>query len=120
MAGQDIFFIQGHTDASHDSGNFSLHATDLAQFQRLGPTAATPKASFSFFREMAASKNIGLISGIFDDTTLNRQQCALLLASFCRAYTDSAFFDRWVRGFHEQPHAFNFDAYLLAVNELQK
>lgn len=90
--------------------NFSVQVTGLEEYKRLGSQAPT-RASFTFFTELAAEKELILIHGRFDGSQMNLAQSSLLLQNFCAAYSRDELF-QWVQRFRDRPNEFDFNEFM--------
>lgn len=90
--------------------NFSVQVTGLEEYKRLGSQAPT-RATFTFFTELAAEKELILIHGRFDGSQMNLAQSSLLLQNFCAAYSRDELF-QWVQRFRDRPNEFDFNEFM--------
>ena len=88
----------------------SLSSNWIGGVQRFGSQAPT-RASFTFFTELAAEKELILIHGRFDGSQMNLAQSSLLLQNFCAAYSRDELF-QWVQRFHDRPIEFDFNEFM--------
>lgn len=90
--------------------NFAVQVTGLDDYKKLGPQATT-RASFTFFTELAAEKDLIVVHGKFDGAQMNLNQATLLLQNFCAAYSQDDLFE-WIRKFQDNPTGFDFDEFM--------
>lgn len=90
--------------------NFTVQVTGLEEYKTLGPQAPI-RASFSFFTELQAEKDLTLIHGKFDGSQMNLSQSSLLLQNLCAAYSRDELF-KWIREFRDRPAEFDFNGFM--------
>lgn len=105
------FLVQhGQIRNGHCQVGFARLA-DYQQFDVNSPSAVTVNAYSNF----AASHQVVLINGHFNEAHLNRKQSKVMIVGASEIYCH--LFD-WVKQFNEQPTVFDYQAYLLAFNQL--
>lgn len=90
--------------------NFAVQVTGLEEYKKLGAQAPT-RASFTFFTELAAEKDLILVHGRFDGAEMNLAQSSLLLQNFCAAYSRDELF-KWIQSFRDCPNEFDFSEFM--------
>lgn len=90
--------------------NFAVQVTGLEEYKKLG-SHAPPRASFTFFTELAAEKDLILVHGRFNGAEMNLAQSSLLLQNFCAAYSRDELF-KWIQNFRDHPDEFHFNEFM--------
>lgn len=98
--------------------NFAVQVTGLEDFKKFGSKAST-RASFTFFTELAAEKDLILVHGRFDGAEMNLAQSSLLLQNICAAYSQDELF-KWIQTFRDHPNEFNFNEFMKTFTQETK
>lgn len=106
LTGHEIVLME----AVMGGDNFAVQVTGLEEYKKLGSQAPT-RASFTFFTELAAEKDLILVHGRFDGAEMNLAQSSLLLQNFCAAYSRDELF-KWIQSFRDRPNEFDFNEFM--------